>query len=83
LIQADTCIKPNNLAQITIIPPPQLRLNEVKIIQEASIIQPKELAIVNIPEYIVVHLGPPSSAAENVTIGFAAYIKNVASLVGV
>ncbi len=32
-----------------------------------------------IPEYITVHLGTPSSAAENVTVPFAEYIKNVAS----
>lgn len=32
-----------------------------------------------IPEYITVHLGPPSSDARNVTIPFADYIKNVAS----
>ena len=32
-----------------------------------------------IPEYITVHLGPPSSSAQNVTIPFADYIKNVAS----
>ena len=32
-----------------------------------------------IPEQITVHLGSPSSDAENVTVGFADYIKNVAS----
>jgi len=32
-----------------------------------------------IPEQIVVHLGAPSSNAQNVTVGFADYIKNVAS----
>ncbi len=32
-----------------------------------------------IPESIVVHLGAPSSDAQNVTVGFADYIKNVAS----
>ncbi len=32
-----------------------------------------------IPENIVVHLGPPSSDAANVTVPFADYIKNVAS----
>ena len=32
-----------------------------------------------IPEYITVHLGSPSSGAENVRVGFADYIKNVAS----
>lgn len=32
-----------------------------------------------IPEKIVVHLGAPSSDAQNVTVSFADYIKNVAS----
>lgn len=32
-----------------------------------------------IPEYITVHLGLPNEAAENVTLPFTAYIKNVAS----
>ena len=32
-----------------------------------------------IPESIVVHLGPPSSDAPNVTVSFPDYIKNVAS----
>lgn len=32
-----------------------------------------------VPEYITVHLGSPSSDAENVTVSFADYVKNVAS----
>ncbi len=32
-----------------------------------------------IPETITVHLGPPDSAAQNVTVPFADYVKNVAS----
>lgn len=32
-----------------------------------------------VPEFITVHLGPPSSNAPNVTLPFADYIKNVAS----
>ena len=32
-----------------------------------------------IPSTVTVHLGPPSSAAENVTVPFTDYIKNVAS----
>lgn len=32
-----------------------------------------------IPETITVHLGPPDSPAENVTVNFADYVKNVAS----
>ena len=32
-----------------------------------------------VPEYITVHLGPPNEPAENVTVSFTSYIKNVAS----
>lgn len=32
-----------------------------------------------IPEYITVHLGAPDSSAENVTVPFSDYVKNVAS----
>lgn len=32
-----------------------------------------------VPEYITVHLGPPASNAQNVTVSFPEYIKNVAS----
>lgn len=32
-----------------------------------------------IPEFITVHLGPPNSNAQNVTVSFPDYIKNVAS----
>ena len=32
-----------------------------------------------IPEYITVHLGPPDSNAQNVTVPFIDYVKNVAS----
>ena len=32
-----------------------------------------------IPEFITVHLGPPDSDAQNVTVSFIDYIKNVAS----
>lgn len=32
-----------------------------------------------IPQRITVHLGPPSSEAENVTVSFSDYVKNVAS----
>ncbi len=35
--------------------------------------------IPTIPEFITVHLGPPDSPAENVTLPFADYIANVAS----
>ena len=32
-----------------------------------------------IPQQITVHLGPPNSSAENVTVSFSDYVKNVAS----
>ena len=32
-----------------------------------------------IPEYITVHLGEPDESAQNVTVSFPDYIKNVAS----
>lgn len=32
-----------------------------------------------VPDYITVHLGPPDSDAQNVTVSFPYYIKNVAS----
>ena len=32
-----------------------------------------------VPQYITVHLGPPGSDAENVTVSFPEYVKNVAS----
>lgn len=32
-----------------------------------------------VPQYITVHLGAPSSNAENVTVSFSDYVKNVAS----
>ena len=39
------------------------------------------MAEFTIPEFITVHLGAPSSNAQNVTIPFADYIKNVAEYV--
>jgi len=42
-------------------------------------ITPYVLDQVYIPEFIIVHLGAPGAAAENVTVGFIDYIKNVAS----
>lgn len=37
------------------------------------------MAEFTIPEFITVHLGSPASGAQNVTVAFADYIKNVAS----
>ncbi|MBO5788712.1 MAG: peptidoglycan-binding protein, partial [Clostridia bacterium] len=36
-------------------------------------------ALPSIPEFVTVHLGSPTSAAQNVTVTFPDYIKNVAS----
>ena len=38
-----------------------------------------KMAEITIPENITVHLGSPSSNAENITVPFSDYIKNVAS----
>ena len=38
-----------------------------------------ELKTPYIPQTITVHLGPPNSPANNVTLSFPRYIKNVAS----
>ena len=35
--------------------------------------------IPTIPQRITVHLGPPNADAENVTVSFVDYVKNVAS----
>ena len=43
------------------------------------LVEPQVVDSVYIPEYITVHLGPPSSYAANVTVPFIDYIKNVAS----
>ena len=41
---------------------------------------PEPLPIIPyVPQYITVHLGPPGSNAENVTVSFPDYVKNVAS----
>ena len=37
------------------------------------------MAQITIPENITVHLGSPNSNAENITVPFSDYIKNVAS----
>ena len=42
-------------------------------------VTPRTNVIPVIPETITVHLGPPNAPAENVTVSFADYVKNVAS----
>ncbi len=44
-----------------------------------TVCQPRVLEQPIIPEYITVHLGTPSSSAQNVTVSFRYYIANVAS----
>ncbi|WP_315081451.1 peptidoglycan-binding protein [uncultured Clostridium sp.] len=69
----------NVSAEKIIIPPEQLVFNAKRDKQVGTMIQPLVLERPYIPEFIVVHLGPPSVPAENVTVGFVDYIKNVAS----
>ena len=40
---------------------------------------PEPIITPYIPQTITVHLGPPNSDAENVTVSFSDYVKNVAS----
>lgn len=64
------------------IPPHQLALKEKRNLQKSfdeEIKPPKVLKQVYIPEYITVHLGTPNSYAEDVTVKFIDYIKNVGS----
>ena len=62
-----------------VIPPQQLTMKATRDKQFGSSTTPYVLERVVIPEFIIVHLGSPTSAAENVVVGFADYIKNVAS----
>ncbi|SHJ12965.1 Peptidoglycan-binding (PGRP) domain of peptidoglycan hydrolases-containing protein [Clostridium cavendishii DSM 21758] len=62
-----------------VIPPHQLLLDVNRDQKTGVIVQPFVLREVYIPEYITVHLGPPTSSAQNVTVRFVDYIKNVAS----
>lgn len=57
--------------------PPKIPEEEVKPLPEGEglVVLPQPV----IPEFIVVHLGPPDSDAQNVWIPFKDYIKNVAS----
>lgn len=63
------------------IPPHQLieEMPRVQVEEKEPIFQSKVLIRPYIPEFITVHLGAPSSYAENVTVRFPEYIKNVAS----
>lgn len=56
--------------------PPPILESETKPVDESGEIV---LASVVIPEYIVVHDGPPNSDAENYYVPYRDYIKNVAS----
>ncbi len=61
------------------IPPHQLVEKMPRDKVEKPTFQSKVTIKPYIPEYIIVHLGAPSSYAENVTVRFPEYIKNVAS----
>lgn len=63
------------------IPPHQLieEMPRVQVEEKEPIFQSKVLIRPYIPEFITVHLGAPSSYAENITVRFPEYIKNVAS----
>lgn len=60
------------------IPAPALTTNEQSSSQ-GGVVSARILRSVYIPEYVVVHLGTPSSSARNVSVTFPNYIKNVAS----
>ncbi len=60
------------------IPPHALRLQE-EYRKEGPPEELRVLSRVIIPERVTVHLGAPSAAAQNVTVPFVDYIKNVAS----
>lgn len=62
-----------------VIPPHQLLLDVQRDQKTGVITQPFVLREVYIPEYITVHLGAPNSWAQDVTVRFVDYIKNVAS----
>ncbi|MDZ4991581.1 spore cortex-lytic protein [Clostridium perfringens] len=62
-----------------VIPEHQLTMKTTRDKQVGTSTTPVVLERVYIPEFIIVHLGPPGSGAEDVTVGFVDYIKNVAS----
>ena len=68
-----------SLPEVIVIPEQQLVLKEQRDKQIGTMEYPFVLDKVYIPQFIVVHLGYPNSGAENVTVGFVDYIKNVAS----
>lgn len=63
------------------VPPNQLLIPDLRVQQgpSESSVEPFVTNEIYIPENVVVHLGPPSSNAENVSVPFTEYIKNVAS----
>ena len=64
------------------IPTPEVngtRINAISAETPANIVNPFVAAEVYVPETITVHLGRPSANAENITLPFQDYIKNVAS----
>lgn len=63
------------------IPPNQLLIPDVRVQQgpDENGVMPFVTEEIYIPENVVVHLGAPSSNAENITVPFTDYIKNVAS----
>lgn len=68
----------------TIVIPPNSLMDDTKFIENPKLPKPsrptpKVLPYPVIPKTITVHLGPPNSSAQNVTIPFTDYIKNVAS----
>ncbi len=82
MIPADTALPDSS--ELFVIPPhtlygdypPPILESETKPIDESGEIV---LASVVIPEFIVVHDGPPNSDAENYYVPYRDYIKNVAS----
>lgn len=69
----------NSTEDRIVIPPHQLLLDVQRDQKTGVLSQPFVLREVYIPEYITVHLGAPSAWAQNVTVRFVDYIKNVAS----
>lgn len=79
LTEEDEISKYSNNPEIIFIPPNQLATKALRDKQVGPKKQPFVLDKPYIPQFIIVHLGTPTSNAENVTVGFIDYIKNVAS----